>query len=203
MVKRVGEKKVHETEGRYVPIKLLGELGASEEGLHALISQVVEHANVTPMGAAAHIAHAVHKELSGGARMQVHHLVKSAQHHYGVPAHKRGGLAMGGMALGGLELGGEYDGGFSFGDFLSGAKKLATSAKAMAQKVAPIAQQAYSYLPQAASVLGSLGLNKLANVATQAHSTVGDLADKYGSTAQAILGSGGARAQHRRGYARR
>lgn len=201
MVKRVGEKKVHETEGRYVPIKLLGELGASEEGLHALISQVVEHANVTPMGAAAHIAHAVHKELSGGARMQVHHLVASAQHHYGVPAHKKA-HHRGGLALGGLALGGEYDGGFSFGDFVSGAKKFASSAKSIAQKALPIAQQAYSYLPQAASVLGSLGLNKLASAATQAHGTIGNLADKYGDTAQAIIGSGGARA-HRRGYARR
>ena len=210
MVRRLGEKAVHEAEGRYVSSKLLGEIGADSDALHSLIAQVCQHANLTPAAAAAHIAHQAHKELSGGGAIHPRELIGLAQHHYGVPAsahHKRGGLAMGGLAMGGLEMGGydaDYDGGFSFGDFLSKAKGVAQKAQSLAQKAMPIAKQVYAALPQAASVLGSLGLNKLSNLASGAHSQIGSAADKYGDYAQAVIGSGRRMpAAHRRGYVRK
>jgi hypothetical protein len=207
MVRRLGEKAVHDTEGHYVSSKLLGQIGADSDALHSLISQVVQHSNLTPAAAAAHIAHQAHKELSGGGAMHPSEMIALARHHYGAPAAQhtaarrgahRGGLAMGGLALGGYDA--DYDGGFSFGDFLSKAKGVAQKAQSYAKQAMPIAQQVFNALPQAASVLGSLGLNKLSGLASGAHSQIGSAADKYGDIAKSVIGSGRA---HRRGYVRK
>lgn len=223
--KRVSEEEVHHAEGRYVPIQLLGQLGADEERLYHTIAAVCHHSNLSPRGAAAHLAHAAMHELEGGAKLTMSHVMHKAAAKYGKPhhqahhraSHARGGLALGGMALGGAECGGlamgglamggydaMYDGGFSFSDFISGAKKAAAKAKEYAKKALPYAQQVHAALPQAASFLDSIGLKKASSAATKAHAKAQALSDQYGSDVMDIIGSGGAvhRRAHKRGYAR-
>lgn len=188
-----GEKEVHEVEGKYVPIYLLGQLGADEKHLHDTISAICAHANLTPRGAAAHLAHAAHAELTGGARIPMKAVIAKAKRVYGPRKAKRGGLTMGGMAMGGMDMGGYdamYDGGFSFSDFMSGARRAADKAREYVKKAIPVAQAVHSAIPAAASVLGALGLRKAADAATSAHAQGQRLGDEYGSYVKDFAGAG-------------
>lgn len=187
------EKDVHEAEGKYIPIYLLGELGADERHLHDTIATICAHANLTPRGAAAHLAHAAHAELTGGAKIPMKAVIAKAKRVYGARKMKKGGLTLGGLTMGGMAMGGYdemYDGGFSFSDFMSGARRAADKAREYAKKAIPVAQAIHSAIPAAASVLGALGLKKAEAAATSAHAQAQKLGDEYGSYVKDFAGAG-------------